>query len=112
MPKNIVNSLINMDYNALINLTKKENIDIVASQDVSILTEKSDKVGKISYDIELNKIKIPLKKQANVGILTIYEDGKKVDKINLTIKDNLEKANFLELYLRYLKSFIIGNIKF
>lgn len=91
---------------------KKENIDIVASQDVSILTEKSDKVGKISYDIELNKIKIPLKKQANVGILTIYEDGKKVDKINLTIKDNLEKANFLELYLRYLKSFIIGNIKF
>ena len=56
------------------------------------------------------KIKIPIKKGKKVGILTIYEDNKEMDKIDVTIKQDLKKANIITLYGRYLKSILNGNI--
>ena len=35
-----------------------------------------------------------------------------IDELELTVKENVEKANILELYGRYLNDIISGNIKF
>lgn len=91
---------------------KKEYVDIVPKIDVSILSKKTDKLGKITYEVKLNKIKAPIKKGTIVGQLIIKEDNKKIKEVDLTVKESIKKANILELYIRYLKDIIIGNIKF
>lgn len=91
---------------------KKEKVKIVPLDDVSILTKKNEKLGKITYDVKLNKIQVPIKKGDIVGTLKIMEDGKEIKKISLTVKENIKKANLLELYKRYLFNITSGNIKF
>lgn len=90
----------------------KEKVKIVPLDDVSILTKKNEKLGKITYDVKLNKIQAPIKKGDIVGTLKIMEDGKEIKKISLTVKENIKKANLLELYKRYLFNITSGNIKF
>ena len=45
-------------------------------------------------------------------IKLLKEDGKLIKEITLTVKQDVKEANILELYGRYLKNMIIGNIKF
>lgn len=92
--------------------SQDEKIEIVPINDVSILTKKTDKLGEITYDITLNKLKSPIKVGDVVGKLTIKEDGKKIKEVDLTVKEDVNKANLWELYKRYLIKLITGNIKF
>jgi len=91
---------------------KQLKTKIVPKEDISILTKKTDKLGKITYEVELDNIEAPLKKGDVVGKLKINEDGKKIKEVDLTIKEDIEKANILELYVRYLSDIVNGNIKF
>ena len=92
--------------------SKNINVEIVPKEDVNVLIKKTDKIGKISYNVKLNDIKINTKKGDKVGMLNVLEDGKKVRNVELTIKNNIEKANFLTLYKRYLINMIKGDIAF
>ena len=69
-------------------------------------------MGDITYETKLDKIKAPVKKGDKVGTLKVKEDGKLIKEITLTVKQDVKEANILELYGRYLKNMIIGNIKF
>lgn len=89
-----------------------KSVDIVPINDYSIITEKTNKIGKITYELKLNNIKLPIKKGDKVGTLIIKEDNKKVTEVDVTIKENLKRANILELYGTYLKSILNGNINF
>lgn len=89
---------------------KENNIKIVPKDDVVVLMKKTEKIGKIAYDIDLNKIKAPVKKGNKVGNLNVKRNGKSIQKIDLTVKENVKKANLLELYLRYLREIIQGDI--
>ena len=94
-------------------LTKaKDMIDIVPKEDVKFLYKKTDKNGKTTYNIKIEEIKLPIKKGSKVGKLNLYNNGKKVNTIDLVVKNNVEKCNLIELYLRNLKSMITGNIEF
>lgn len=97
-----------------LNLEKasNKNVDIVPIKEYSIVKEKNKKLGKITYDLQLNNIKLPIKKGKKIGKLTVYEDGKEMNKLDVTIKEDLKKANIITLYGRYLKSILNGNIKF
>ena len=78
----------------------------------SVILEKTDKIGKITYDLNLKNIKLPIKKGDKIGTLIIKEDNKKISEVDVTVKENLKKANMLELYGTYLKSILNGNINF
>ncbi len=95
-----------------IDKAKIETVKIVPKQQVTTLNKKTDKNKKYSYDIDIDSIKAPIKKGEVVGKLTIKEDGKKIRTIDLTVDKDVKKANLLELYLRYLKEMITGNIVF
>ena len=97
-----------------VKLPKSDNINIkiVPKEDVSILSKKTDKLGKITYDVKINKININNKIGDNVGKLIILEDGKRLKEVDLTIKDNIKRASILTLYTRYLENMITGNISF
>lgn len=89
-----------------------KSVDIVPINDYSVITEKTNKIGKITYELKLNNLKLPIKKGDKVGTLIIKEDNKKVTEVDVTIKENLKRANILELYGTYLKSILNGNINF
>ena len=91
---------------------KQKSVSIVTSEEASILMKKTDKMGEITYETEIDKIKAPIKVGDKVGVLNIKEDGKLIRKINLTVKEEIKKANILELYIRYLSDIVVGNIKF
>lgn len=91
---------------------KTKKVEIIPVDDVSILTKKTDKIGNITYSVKLDKVVAPIKKGNIVGKLLVKEDGKKIKEVNLTVKKDIEKANFIELYLRYISDIISGNINF
>ena len=92
--------------------SSNKSVDIVPINEYSIVKEKNKKLGKITYNLKLNNIKLPIKKGSKIGTLTIYEDNIKLKDLDVTIKEDLKKANIITLYGRYLKSILSGNIKF
>lgn len=89
--------------------TKDNKIEIVPSSDVSILTKYGEELNP-SYDIKIDNLKTNVKKGEKVGSLTVKNNGKIVSKINLTVKEDVKKANLFELYLKYLKDILSGNM--
>ena len=95
-----------------IDKSKKKYVEIVPIDNVTIVKQKTEQLGEITYDFKLNKIKAPIKKGEIIGKLIINEDGKKISEMGLTVKENVEKANFLELYFRNITDMINGKIIF
>lgn len=91
-----------------ISKAKDETAKIVPVNDVNIIMNKSTKLGNITYDLNINKITVPTKKGTCVGKLSIKENNKIVDTINVTIKEDVTKVNIFKLYLRTLKDIITG----
>lgn len=86
---------------------KQKYVDLVASNDVSMLVKKLENNKQYSYDISVDKIKAPVKVGDKVGTISLKEDGKVVKEIDLTVKEDVDKANLFELYFRYLKETIV-----
>lgn len=91
---------------------KSELVGITPMEQATILQKKSNKGQKYTYDVNIKNIKAPVKKGAEVGKLTIKQDNKKIRTISLTVDKTVKKANILDLYLRYLKEIVTGDISF
>ena len=91
---------------------KDEYVQIVAKGAATVVKKKSERDGDISYDIKVNTLKAPLKVGDDVGNLIIKEDGNVIKKLKLTVKNDVEKANFGNLLWRNIKDMIIGNMSF
>ena len=101
--------------NSVIGKTKiskstKENVNIVPIQDVTLLHKKGEKRKNSSYELELDDIKVPIKKGEKVGILKVKEDDNVIREIPVSVDEDIKKANVFELYLRYLKDVVSGDI--
>ena len=81
---------------------KVENIGIVAKEEVNDLYNKNDGTGNFTYEVEVDNLKAPLSKGDVVGKLTLKENNNVIRTIDLTVKEDVKKANIFELYLRYL----------
>ena len=82
---------------------KNEYAKIVAKEDITDLYNKNDGETDFTYDIDINKIKVPISKGDVVGELTLKENGNTIKTVDLTVQEDVKKANIFELYLRYLK---------
>ncbi len=91
---------------------KEEKIDIVPVRDIKILSKKKEKIGNVSYDFKIEKIKLPIKQGTSIGTLRIMIDNKEVDKVDVTVKKDVKKANLKELYWKNLKDIFTGHIIF
>lgn len=91
---------------------KLEKVDIIPIKDVSVLNKKSEKLGEISYSLDLKDFSLPIKKGDVIGKLKIKEDGKEIENVDVTVSKNLEKINFLGLFNRYIRDILKGNITF
>lgn len=90
--------------------SKKELIEIVPKSDVSVLKQKGEEKKNLNYEMKLNEIKLPIKKGSKIGLLKLKDGNKVISTTPLTVKEDVIKANILELYKRCLKKILTGNI--
>ena len=91
---------------------KVDEVKIVPSQDVNILYKKIDGEITPTYEIDIKEIKAPTKKGDVVGTLYVKNNDQIINKIDLTVLEDIEKCNLFELYWKHLKNIISGNISF
>ena len=91
---------------------KKQTVSVITKENASILMKKTEKMGEITYEPQIDKIKAPVKVGDKVGLLNVKEDGKLVKQVDLTVKEDIKEANILELYIRYLSDLAVVSIKF
>ena len=93
-------------------LSKAQNevIEIVPKQDASVLIQKGEEKSALNYEIKLVKIKLPIKSGDKIGVLKLKDGNKVISKPCLTVKEDVSKANIIELYKRSIKSILTGNI--
>ena len=73
---------------------------------------KTEEKKNASYEIKLNKLSAPLKKGDVVGTLIVKFDDNNQKCVDITIKEDVDKCNIFELFIRYLCDVLSGNIKF
>lgn len=90
---------------------KKRYVEIVPKEDITFLNKKLEEKTTATYKVKVNTIKAPVKVGDTVGMIYVYDGNKKIREVELTVKENVAKANLFEMYLRNLKDVITGNIQ-
>ena len=90
---------------------KKEYINVSFEEMPTVVRKKGDNKKSITYDVKVNALKAPIKKNDIVGKFIIKNDGDAVKTINLVASEGVLKINFLELFMRNMRDMITGNIK-
>ena len=90
--------------------SKLDEVKIVPMEDVNIVYKKIDGEINPTYKVKLNEIKVPIKKGDKVGSLSVIENDKVIKIVDLTVKEDVEKCNILQLYLKILKNIVSGEI--
>ncbi|MDD2469712.1 MAG: D-alanyl-D-alanine carboxypeptidase, partial [Bacilli bacterium] len=87
---------------------KKRTVTIVPTEDVNILYQKSVGKKNITYKVKVDKLSAPIKRGDIVGSIDILDNDKIIRNINVTVSEDIKKANILELYIRHLGDIIKG----
>ena len=69
---------------------KSKYVKIVPKEDIVLLTKKTDKIGKITYNLNLKKVKAPVKKGKVLGDIEVKRNGKIINKVNVTVKNDVK----------------------
>ena len=93
-----------------ISKAKNETIEIIPIKDASVLVQKGEEKDALNYEMKLKKFKLPIKKGDKVGTLYLKDGNKTINMVQLTVKEDVEKASILELYKRTIKSILSGNV--
>lgn len=91
---------------------KQETVELVPTESINILNKKISTKRNVTYETKIDTLKAPLKVGDVVGKLKVIEDNNIIDEIDITVKENVEKCNLFQLFLRYTKDILTGNINF
>ena len=95
-----------------VELGKDLMTEIIPKENITILNKKSDELKNITYKTNIDKIVAPVKKGDKVGTIDMLEDNKVISTIDATVKNDIDKASIITIYLRNLKEIVSGNLKF
>ncbi|MEG2283820.1 MAG: D-alanyl-D-alanine carboxypeptidase family protein [Bacilli bacterium] len=87
----------------------KDQVIIVAKDDIGIVTKKAAEDAVLDTKLELNSIKIPVKPGDVVGKVLLTNNGGVVGEYPVTVKEEVTKAKFFKLYFRIIKEMLTGN---
>ena len=86
-------------------------IEIVSNHDVTVLKKKGEDKKKYKSDLRLNNLKLPINKGDEVGSLIVLDDlGNQIDKVSVTINQDIKKDNLLNIFFKVLFNVINGNL--
>ena len=87
---------------------KKESVDLVLKDDYVKLIKKGEEIPNYSFEVKVDKLTAPLKKGDIVGSANVILDSKVVNEVQITVKEDIEKANFLDFFKKNLKHLTAG----
>ena len=90
--------------------SNKETVDIYPKEDITILGKKTDPSVNYNIELKLDKIELPKEKNAKVGKVIIKNGDKTVREVDAVIRDDIEKINFINLFLKTIKDVIVGDL--
>ncbi len=108
-----INNIVSKDKvigNINVNLGVKEKVDVIPISDVNIVNNKQVESKKYTYDIKYNNVNAPVKIGDMVGKLDIYQDDKYLRSVDITVKEDIKKANILLIFIRNLRDVLVGKI--
>lgn len=108
-----INNVVSKDKSlgrVKVELGKDEYVDIISINDINILNNSQSNDRNISYDIKIDNIIAPIKKGDIVGKITVYEDGKYLLSEDITIVNDIDKANIFLVFVRNLKDIFGVNV--
>ena len=88
-----------------------EQVDIVLVEDYVKLLKQTDKTPNYSFNIATDKLVAPINKGKVIGQADVIdENGSIVDTLDITVKEDLKKASWWELFQKNLKHLTAGQI--
>lgn len=92
--------------NIKVNLGKDEYVDIMSVKPITVLNNNQKNNRNVTYNIETKEVAAPVKVGDEVGKINVYEDGKFMYSVGLTVMKDVEKANMFTVFIRNLKDII------
>jgi len=101
--KNSVIRSINLDKSdkKSINLILKDNLNVI---------EDIDSKNKYNYEVNVNEVKLPIKKGDVLGTIFVYLKNKKVSRMDLISDRDVGKLSLIDLFRNNIVGIITGNI--
>lgn len=93
-----------------VNFGKKENVDIKAIDDITVLNNNQLGKKNISYDIITNNVNAPIKSGDIVGKISVYQDNKFLYSKDITVCEDVEKANIFTIFIRNIRDMLSINL--
>jgi len=88
---------------------KKESVKIILMNDATELLNVNEKSKNYTINVKLDKIVAPIKSGDKIGEAEIIDnEGNIITKIGITVKENIEKANLWDYYIRNLNMVFSG----
>lgn len=91
-----------------VELGSEEEVTIVPNDKVQILNNNTKDKRNVTYEIEVDTIKAPVKVGDVVGNINVIENGKIINKVGITVKNDVDKASIFTIYYRNLKRLFNG----
>ncbi len=84
----------------------KDRFDVVLSDDLTILTKKSNPEIKYDYKIVLDEITLPIKKGDIVGKYYLLNNNSEIKSVDLIVNDDISKVNYFKYLFKLFVSVI------
>lgn len=91
-------------------LGEKDFVKIVSIDDVNILNNKVGDKRNVTYNVEIEDIKAPVKFGDVVGKIKVLENDKVIMEVDATVLEDVSKANIFKVYMRNLMDIMKGTI--
>ena len=105
------NTVIKKDeFNGTLHIenAKVRDIKYYLDTDINLIVDKNVRDVNYKTDIELFKVKAPLKKNSKVGVLKLYYDDKTYS-YDLVVHEDIEKASYFKVFSNLLKDVFSGD---
>lgn len=85
---------------------EKENIDLVAKDDLSVLIKKGDNKN-FQKKVEIKKdLKLPIKKNTELGVVKVYRGKEFVGETKIINNEDINKASYLQMLKRVVDNLL------
>jgi len=90
-----------------INKGKISEMDVLVEEDFSLLVKKGSPTD-VEKELILPKyIDAPIIKNQKIGELILKIEGKEVGRVNLIVKDEVEKASFIDMFRKMIQKLLV-----
>lgn len=93
-----------------INLGKTEYTNMISTNNITVLNNSQSTPKNVTYDIVPANVTAPVKAGDPVGKINVYENNDYQYSIDITVENDIPKANIVTIFGRNLLEILSGNI--